>query len=300
MYKKEMPYYYFLHLYKKEVKNIKDFLSTKERALVRKDIVKKYELVSILHNKLSFALYCEIYNLKTPEPILYSLSNNYYYNKKVTTNINNRDLVIYIRDILKNESVDELFVRPLSLFGGTGCFKLTLDNLEATLEEQRESLQNGNYLFTKVVKQHPEINKIQEKSVNTIRMLTHVTDEGKISMLSAVMRFGVGDSVVDNSSAGGFYIPINLKEGTLMSKGWAKTDFGGERITHHPDSKFKLEGFKIPFYKESCEMVIEYTKYIPNKLIGWDVAITPDGPTIIEANDSPYLGLSDIGAGGLL
>lgn len=47
-------------------------------------------------------------------------------------------------------------------------------------------------------------------------------------------------------------------------------------------------------------MVIEFNEYIPNQVIGWDIAITPDGLTIIEANHNPSLFLSDTANEGLL
>ena len=114
------------------------------------------------------------------------------------------------------------------------------------------------------------------------------------------MRFGVGDSVIDNASSGGFFVGVNIDEGTLKDTGHYLSQYGGAKIKKHPDSGFIFEGFKVPYFKEACEEVLKGIMVIPNRFIGWDVAITPNGPIIVEANSSPHLQISNIVNGGLL
>ena len=68
----------------------------------------------------------------------------------------------------------------------------------------------------------------------------------------------------------------------------------------HPDSKVSFEGLKVPFFKEAKKLVLDSVEKLPNKLIGWDVAITKTGPVIVEANASPHIPMSDMAYGGLL
>ena len=56
----------------------------------------------------------------------------------------------------------------------------------------------------------------------------------------------------------------------------------------------------MPYFKEACEEVLKGIKIIPDRFIGWDVAITPNGPIIVEANTTPHLPSSDIAYGDLL
>ena len=56
----------------------------------------------------------------------------------------------------------------------------------------------------------------------------------------------------------------------------------------------------MPYFKEACEEVLKGIKVIPDRFIGWDVAITPIGPIIVEANSGPHLLSVEIGCGGLL
>lgn len=56
----------------------------------------------------------------------------------------------------------------------------------------------------------------------------------------------------------------------------------------------------MPYFKETCEEVVKAVKIIPNRFIGWDVAITPEEPTIVEGNSGPHIPSIDIEFGGLL
>ena len=55
--------------------------------------------------------------------------------------------------------------------------------------------------------------------------------------------------------------------------------------TEHPNSHEKLVGFKTPLFKEAKEMILKASLEVPQiRYVGWDVAVTPNGPAIIEGN----------------
>ena len=78
---------------------------------------------------------------------------------------------------------------------------------------------------------------------------------------------------------------IDLKTGKLLRPA---LDKDLNEFTHHPKTNVKIEGFQIPFFKEVKDMVkeasLESDKIL---LVGWDVAITDEGPLIIEGNRRP-------------
>jgi hypothetical protein len=56
----------------------------------------------------------------------------------------------------------------------------------------------------------------------------------------------------------------------------------------HPDTGVKFEGYTIPMLDEAIALAKEAAREIPQMgHIGWDVAITPTGPAIIEGNEYP-------------
>jgi len=50
----------------------------------------------------------------------------------------------------------------------------------------------------------------------------------------------------------------------------------------------KIVGFKIPNYKEVVALSKKVAKVVKKiRDVGWDIAITKNGPTIIEGNEFP-------------
>ena len=299
--KKEIPFYYFKYLYRKDVKNYLDYFSIGEaNAIGSSQLLHKPEYKSLLENKLFFALLSEKSPLNTPKLISYNLGNTFYYNNTVKQIYNKSDLVSFFEQVFTVNNLEGLFFRPPSEYGGKGVFKLTRTGLKNELDVRFDSLINGYYVHTKIIEQHKEINKIHDKSVSTLRIISLITSENHPEIISVFMRFGVGDSVIDNASSGGFFVGVNIDEGTLKDTGHYLSQYGGAKIKKHPDSGFIFEGFKVPYFKEACEEVLKGIMVIPNRFIGWDVAITPNGPIIVEANSSPHLQISNIVNGGLL
>ena len=300
--KKEIPFYYFKYLFRKDVVNYLDYLGLREQSKLQHHYsLHNPDYVSIITNKLYFSLLVKTTTINVSKLICYNLKSVFFYNNKVIRINNKEELLLLMKNIFEEECIESLFFRPPLNYGGKGCFKLSKASLSYDkLQEVYETLITGDFLHNKVISQHNLINKIHSKSINTLRIITLITSDNKTEIVSAVMRFGVGNSVVDNASSGGFFVGINLDTGILKKFGHFLPEYGGGKITEHPDSNFVLEGFKIPFYKEACKCAIDAVNVIPDRLIGWDIAITPSGPIVIEANATPHINLSDIAYGGLL
>jgi uncharacterized glyoxalase superfamily protein PhnB len=299
--KKEIPYYYFKYLYRKSVPNYLDYISFKEqKIIVSHPYLHNPEYYSLINNKLYFGIFSELTSIKTPKLISYNLGNSFFFKNEFIQIFNIDELIAFYQKVFETSNLDELFFRPHSKYGGEGCFKLNKLNIKNELEARGSTILQGDFVQTEVILQHEKINQIHRKCLNTLRVITLITSEGITEIVSAYMRFGVGDSVVDNASSGGFFVGINLEDGTLKSNGNYLPEFGGEVVKKHPDSGFKFKGFEIPYYREAINSVISGVKIIPNRWIGWDIAITQTGPLIIETNSETHIPVSDIAYGGLL
>ena len=56
----------------------------------------------------------------------------------------------------------------------------------------------------------------------------------------------------------------------------------------HPISGTEIMGFKVPMFQDAVNLVKECAKVVPEvQYIGWDVAISENGPVIVEGNCFP-------------
>ncbi|MDE7347606.1 MAG: hypothetical protein K2N48_12820, partial [Muribaculaceae bacterium] len=99
---------------------------------------------------------------------------------------------------------------------------------------------------------------------------------------SASIRVGGKGAEVDNYHAGGVGYPIDIRYGNIKGEG---RNITGEEFAYHPSSGFKMIGFEIPNWNELREYIYQLNQIIGElRLVAWDIAITPDGFDLIEAN----------------
>ena len=204
------------------------------------------------------------------------------------------------RDFFENGTVDDLkkflsnneefMVKPRDGLGGKGVYKEYRKNIK-DVNEFYDYLKNNNLFIEEYVKQNKEINKLCKESVNTIRIMTFAYN-GKSEIVYAAMRIGNGINNVDNFHQGGMGCKIDLDKGILIGDAYDK-DLNHFKV--HPKSKVKFDGFKIPYWEEAKKLVLDASKVNNNiHMVGWDVAITDDGPTLIEGNRRPGFDLIQV------
>ena len=152
-----------------------------------------------------------------------------------------------------------------------------------------EVLKHGDELIVEsLIKQTKQFNSFNKTSVNTVRFMTTLYPDGEAKVIATWMKFGRLGTFVDNAGSGGnIDACVDVETGRINKvvefKGFRKT----KSITVHPDSGIQLEGTIIENWKEIKSKVIEFQKSFPFvKAAGWDIAITDDGPVVIEVNDS--------------
>lgn len=137
--------------------------------------------------------------------------------------------------------------------------------------------------------------------LQTIRIITHIDKDSNIRILYAYLKPIVGNNIVDNQNygrTGNLLAKIDLDKGMLQNAVFmASNPYGIEKVTNHPDTGVCFHDFPIPKWADACDLAIATAKqFLPIRTIGWDVAITPDGPYIIEGNityDPPKFGDMD-------
>ena len=179
---------------------------------------------------------------------------------------------------------EDMMIKPIDETGGVGVEKIYTKDF-SSVKEMYDSIMNKKaYLVEEVVKQHHDISKLYPYSVNTYRILTIKTDDN-VDVIFGYIRLGNNGSVVDNHHAGGMSTPIDLETGKIL---YPAVDLNLNLFDEHPMTHVKFVGYQLPYWNEAKEMVKEAAKLIPElRYNGWDVAISEDGPLLIEGNHLP-------------
>lgn len=208
---------------------------------------------------------------------MYATFDKFIKRKWMKLNENNEEeFVKFIKD---NKSV---IVKPIDGEGGHGIEKCTYTTDEDAKKLYKSLLEHDQLIVEQCIVQNKELDKLYDKSVNSLRMFTFYKD-GKSYFLQAVLKIGNG-GVVDNFSSGGMYTYVS-EEGYVYAEAIDKED---NIYFEHPVSKTKIVGFEVPLFKEAVELVKEAAKVVPEiAYVGWDVAIGEKEPIIIEGNCFP-------------
>lgn len=181
------------------------------------------------------------------------------------------------------------------------CFEGACNNYKDFINKVLNN-DSANFLMTEIIKQTGPLSKIYPNTLNTIRILTMFDSvANKPFIATAVQRIGTKKSVVvDNFTAGGISIAIDIESGTL-GKG-AHYPNSGQLVWYssHPDTGFNFEGLVIDNWDEIKKYILDLSQqyfYIP--YIGWDIVPMANGFYILEANTNSDVNLLQI-HGGLL
>ena len=198
------------------------------------------------------------------------------------------DIKPLIEQALTRSPDRRVVIKPIAGRGGAGVHVSYLENGRVVVRGGAkqacgltEFVTVQRSIVQEWIHQHPDLSQISP-SVNTVRYVTLLTRSGGVLVVGAYMRFGIADSLVDNVSQGGILVGIDMKTGCLGSHGY---DSASRRYERHPSSGVLFRGYPVPHWDsvmklaERVQQTLDY-----NKLLGQDIAITSDGPLIIELN----------------
>ena len=142
-------------------------------------------------------------------------------------------------------------------------------------------------LFETLISQTEEFATFNKSSLNTIRIMTALYPDHSVRVFAGFLKIGRGGSDVDNAGSGGNVdCGVNVETGQLYNPVQFNSWEDIIKIQEHPDSRTKLDGYYIKDWAKIKERLQSFQGLIPQlKTIGWDVAITDNGPVIVEINN---------------
>ena len=204
-----------------------------------------------------------------------------------------------VDSIIKDFSDERIFVKRFTGGAASGVFIFTKEKDGTYIDKDgdvvtatmiRRKYANQDFFFEKQIVQEPILRQFNPDTVNTIRVLTYNN-----SVISATVRFGGKGEFVDNVSANGVAVSLDIETGILGDYGM-KMYSTIEHFYEHPDSHIKFKNVKVAQWPEVKRLVEKTLEYIPYyKSVGFDIATTEYGPVILEINTGAGINLSQMG-----
>lgn len=144
----------------------------------------------------------------------------------------------------------------------------------------------GAWLLEEYVAQAAEVSALNPQVTNTFRVITCLGSSGP-ETLYCMLKLGGSSGTADNSTAGGMQIRTDPTTGRLDAFGY---DRYMRQHRSHPATGVPFAGHTITTIKDITAVAERAAALFPQTpFIGWDIALSTDGPTVIEGNSSPSL-----------
>lgn len=306
---KEVCYYYFLYGLDLKSRSPKDYVAYTEFRVLRNILnfrcrenlrtLYTFNYLVLARDKFIFSQYCKSLNMPYPKTL--ALISG----KKLSVFEGNDLVYSSMNDILALDI--DAFCKEVTGESGKGAFGLKISNgkifindTESTLEQLIDKIGNANYIIQERLCNHPQINKIYPLSLNTLKLITFLKEDGEVVFYDGVMRFGAGGNLVDNASGGGVFVGID-ENGYLQDVGYHEPGKKKKLIVNgaHPDTGEWFGGMQLPYWKELIETAKRFHRFfygIPS--IGWDVAFTPNGFVFTETGEDWEIPVYQVTHGG--
>ena len=140
------------------------------------------------------------------------------------------------------------------------------------------------WLIQPFLSQHPLLHTINPHTINSIRVVSFLTADNSVQIHGSALRLGRRGYPADNWDKGGLSVFVDPNTGQL-GRGVYKPRYGGEWTSQHPDTGEVFEGQSIPEWNSVIELVKRAARMFSGiRTVGWDIALTPTGPKVIEGN----------------
>lgn len=183
-----------------------------------------------------------------------------------------------------------IFFKPDDGRGGAGVRVAQVTEQGALLDEESRpfaaeellKLLTGQNLIVELgLLQRDDLSAMYPNAVNTIRIASE-THRGRSRIVFAALRLGSGGRLVDNVCQNGLALCVDVETGELQARASNQWD---QPFLAHPDTGYVFQGQHIRDWPQVIQFVLDAAARSPFfRHVGWDIALTEDGPVAIEAN----------------
>jgi hypothetical protein len=184
-------------------------------------------------------------------------------------------------------SQTHIWTKALRLKGGAGGKKWTREG-EVYRDARGVTLSRGR-LVDELIKQdcmvqpfienHPDIATVTNGALAAVRIVTGLDERSEAHLVGATigLPFGASETTVRA-------IVCSIDHGTGRIRHAALND--GTLVRLHPDTGRQIAGVGVPFWNETVTLVrhahvVAFRRFA---FLGWDIALTKEGPLLLETN----------------
>lgn len=239
----------------------------------------KSEKTKVLEDKIAFFKFCTANELPTPK-ILYIKNDN----NKLEFSRLQQDLIMKRQKgskgkglIAWNYDVNE---DAFSVFNQEKKYSY-LDVIKFL--EKTEQSDKNTYFLQERLYDHSALVDLGNGTLSTIRIISMIDEQGKIELFRPFLSVPTGKKVLNDWGNFGIIIPIDIETGKL-GKGF-NSNFVQDDFSTHPNKAIFFEGQVLPHWTQLKQTICKaHELLLEIPMIGWDVAITSNGVSLLEGN----------------
>jgi hypothetical protein len=142
-----------------------------------------------------------------------------------------------------------------------------------------DELRKQDCLVQPFVENHPEIARVTNGALAALRIVTGIDEHGEAQFITSLIALPHG---AWETSICGVQCSIARDTGRIQFAAM----LGEGLVTNHPDTGAPIIGIVLPFWHDSVELVrrAHTAAFARFAFLGWDIALTKDGPILLETN----------------
>lgn len=190
----------------------------------------------------------------------------------------------------------DLFVKPTHSKGARGTEVLryadsnfiddggALLSRDQMLQHLKVRSKDADLIVQPRIQNHPHLADLAEQSLIVIRVITCLDDAGTPQVTHGMLRILCKLEPTWSIDAE-FGVAVDLEAGTLGRMAGDKAEILLDWYDEHPITGAKILGRRVPHWDGVRAVALAAHRLCSDRLlVGWDVAIGPDGPLLVEGN----------------
>lgn len=274
------------------------FVSRRDNLEAQRSLNAGNETTAVTVDKAVFYRYCAL--LGIPVPVMYGILDR----RGAGWSASGRVLVDPgdVERFLVEEVPAECIVKPSEGYAGRGVRLVVRDAAGAIRvngrpstaarlwQELRAEPEFDVWIVQERLTNHPDLEAMGGgASLHSIRLNTIVARDGTARLLFANLKLALGGDVSDNfqgGATGNGIIEVDRDDGRLGPLVLPNPGPAGLlRRADSPLTGAPVRGRVLPDWEAARRLVVEAAPhFLPYRALGWDVALTPRGPVVVEAN----------------